>query len=71
MQIFSRHTPIMIQQAFNTINMVTAFGFTFFFANHNVITANIKEHISMPVIGIVKASGFGMFGHERSITFKK
>lgn len=52
-------------KAFYTINMVTAFGSTFFFANHNVIAANIKERISMTVIGIVKASWLSILSHER------
>jgi hypothetical protein len=52
-------------KAFNTINMATAFGFTFFFADHNVIASNILERLSMPVIGIVKASWLSIVSHER------
>jgi hypothetical protein len=54
MKIVFRETTIMREpmfsvrpKAFDTINVITAFGSVFFFANHNMISANIKERISM------------------------
>ena len=70
MEIFSRHSPIMIKpvfsirpKAFDAINVIAAFRSTFFFANNNVIASNIKECVSKSVIGILKASWLSMLSH--------
>ena len=52
-------------EALDTINVITAFGSAFFLANHNVIATNIKERISVPVIGILKTARLSVIGHKR------
>ena len=48
-------------KAFNTIDVVAAFGAPFFFANNHMLALEPQAALSMPIVRVIKTSRKGMF----------